>query len=434
MAPVKRSLGLNSILFQKARKILVGGVNSPVRSFRSVGGAPVFIKKAKGPYLYDENGKRYIDFCLSWGAAALGHTHPAVIAAIRTTAVNGTSFGAASIPEIRLAEKIREGIPSMERIRFTNSGTEAVMGALRLARAFTKKDFIVKFDGCYHGHADYLLAKAGSGSFGLPDSAGVPKSFAEQTIVLSYNDLGVAEKTFKQHSKKIAAVIVEPVAGNMGVIPPQKGFLRGLRKLCDRHGIVLIFDEVITGFRFCYGGAQNYFGVTPDLTTLGKIIGGGLPVGAFGGRKEIMELLAPEGPVFQAGTFSGNPLSMTAGLAALKILRQRRFYEKLWRISEKFYKELRQIASQKNIPLQLNAIGPMFSFFFTRSSVVNAETAQKQDVSKFKKFFHELLRQGIYYSPSPFESNFLSFTHATKDLKKTSEAISKAFHIIGENL
>lgn len=421
-------------LFNKARRILVGGVNSPVRSFRSVGGTPVFIKKGKGAYLFGENGKRYLDFCLSWGAMILGHAHPKVVSAVKKAVSSGASFGTASALEIELADKIQRGIPSMERIRFTNSGTEAVMGALRLARAYTKKDLIVKFDGCYHGHADYLLAKAGSGAFGLPDSAGVPKGFTKNTIVLPYNDLSKVEKTLREHNQKIAALIVEPVAGNMGVILPREDFLPGLRMLCDRYGIVLVFDEVITGFRFCFGGAQNYFGVIPDLTILGKIIGGGLPIGAFGGRKEIMNLLAPEGPVYQAGTFSGNPLSMSAGIAALDVLSRKGTYKRLWSRSEEFYAKLRKIATLACIPFQLNAIGPVFSIFFAPGPVCDARTARKQDVPRFKKFFHELLKQGIYFSPSPFEVNFMSLACAPKDLKKTSEAINKAFHIIGENL
>jgi len=424
----------DKILFKKAKQYLIGGVNSPVRSFRSVGGVPVFMKRGKGAYLCGENGKRYLDFCLSWGALILGHAPNSVVRALKKTASRGTSFGAASALEIELAEKIRHAIPSMERIRFTNSGTEAVMGALRLARAFTKKDLIVKFDGCYHGHADSLLAKAGSGAFAVPDSAGVPRTFTKNTIVLPYNDLGKVEKTLKQHHKKIATLIVEPVAGNMGVILPQKGFLPGLRKLCDRYGVVLVFDEVITGFRFCFGGAQNYFGVTPDLTTLGKVIGGGLPIGSFGGRREIMKLLAPEGLVYQAGTFSGNPLSMSAGIATLDILTRKGIYERLWNRSEKFYKAFREIVAQSNIPFQLNAIGPMFSIFFTKNAVADAVTAKKQDIPRFKKFFHELLKRGIYFSPSPFEANFISLAHAAKDFKKTSEAIHKAFHIAGENL
>lgn len=423
---MKKVRDSNLKLFQRAKECLVGGVNSPVRSFRSVGGVPVFMKKGKGSYLFDENGKRYIDFCLSWGASILGHAHPAVTAVIQKAAANGTSFGTVSAHESELAGRVRDGIPSMERIRFTNSGTEAVMGALRLARAFTKRNGIIKFDGCYHGHADSLLAKAGSGAFGLPDSAGVPPAFTKDTVILPYNDLRKVEETLKRCSQKIAAVIVEPVAGNMGVILPHEGFLAGLRKLCDRYGVVLVFDEVITGFRFCYGGAQNYFQVTPDLTCLGKIIGGGLPIGAFGGRKDIMKLLAPEGPVYQAGTFSGNPLSMAAGIAGLRILKRRGSYKQLWKISEKFYKGLRRIAFQQSIPFQLNAIGPMFSIFLTTGPVFDAVMARRQNVPRFKKLFHALLRQGVYFSPSPFEANFLSPAHSEKDLRRSLGAFLKA--------
>ncbi len=412
----------NIRLFKKARKILVGGVNSPVRSFRSVGGIPVFMKKGKGAYLFGENGKRHLDFCLSWGAAILGHAPESVVQALKKTISCGTSFGAATAPEIELAERIRKGIPSMERIRFTNSGTEAVMSALRLARAFTKRDQIIQFDGCYHGHGDSVI----------PESAGVPRALISATRVLPYNDLARVERIFRKEGKKIAAVIVEPVTGNMGVIFPRKGFLAGLRKLCDRHGALLIFDEVITGFRFCYGGAQNYFGVTPDLTTLGKIIGGGLPIGAFGGKKEIMKLLAPEGPVYQAGTFSGNPLSMAAGIAALKQLARPGVYQRLWENSQQFYEELSRIALKAKTPVQLNAFGPMFSIFFTPKAVWNAADARAQDVRKFRKFFHALLKQGIYFSPSPFEANFLSITHLKRELRKTLAAFGKAVERLAE--
>jgi len=417
---------MDKFLLDRAKQCLVGGVNSPVRSFRSVGGIPVFIKKGKDAYLYGEDGKRYIDFCLSWGAAILGHAPKPVTTTLQKAVSQGTSFGTASVLEIKLAESIRKGIPSMQRIRFTNSGTEAVMGALRLARAYTKKDKILKFDGCYHGHADSLLAKAGSGAFALPDSAGVPKAFTRETIVLPYNALEKVERTLFLHHKKIAAVIVEPVAGNMGVILPREGFLTGLRKLCDRFGVLLVFDEVITGFRFCYGGAQNHFRVIPDLTCLGKIIGGGLPIGAFGGRKDIMKLLAPEGPVYQAGTFSGNPLSMTSGIATLKILKRPGFYARLWRRSEKFCKDLRRISGLTGIPFQVNAIGPMFSVFLTPGPVFDAATAQKQDVSRFNKLFHGLLAQRVYFSPSPFEANFIASAHSVKELRKTLGAFLKA--------
>lgn len=413
---MKKSSGRNRQFFLKAQKIFIGGVNSPARSFRSVGGAPLFIKKGKGPYLYDENGKRYLDFCLSWGASILGHAPPAVVSAICAQAARGTSFGTASALETELAVLIREGIPSMERIRFTNSGTESVMTVLRLARAYTQRDRIIKFDGCYHGHADAVLS----------GSAGVSGSLASKTVTVAYNRLGCVENAFRKNQRKIAALIVEPVAGNMGVILPQEGFLRGLRDLCDRHGTLLIFDEVITGFRFCYGGAQDYFRVKPDLTTLGKIIGGGLPIGAVGGRKEIMRLLAPEGPVYQAGTFSGNPLSMTAGISALKALKKPGVYERLFRQCKKFYGTICETVARNKVSLQLNAVGPMFSIFFASKPATDAATAMTQDVKCFRRFYHALLEEGIYFSPSPFEANFISAVHSAADLEKTLRVFGKA--------
>lgn len=423
---MRGSSGVDRRLFARARKIMVGGVNSPVRSFRSVGGVPVFMCKGKGAYLYGENGKRYVDFCLSWGASILGHAPAAVVSAVRKQAAKGVSFGTATALETELAAMIRDGIPSMERVRFTNSGTEAVMSALRLARAFTKKDGIIKFDGCYHGHADALLARAGSGAFGLPDSAGVPRDFVRQTAVLPYNDLAAVEKVLRRQARTTAAVIVEPVAGNMGVVPPRQEFLPGLRRLCDRYGVLLVFDEVITGFRFGYGGAQDYFGVTPDLTTLGKIIGGGLPAGAFGGRKEIMKLLAPEGPVYQAGTFSGNPLTMAAGVSVLRVLRRPDFYPRLWKRAEDLYAGVLGILDAASVPVRLNAVGPMFSLFFASGPVTDAETAKAQNTAAFRRFFHGLLRKGVYFSPAPFEAGFISSEHSAADIRKTLRAMGKA--------
>lgn len=404
-------------LFEKSRRYLVGGVDSPVRSFRSVGGIPIFIKSGRGSRIQSQDGHSLIDFCLSWGALILGHAPGAVVSTLKRAVTQGTSFGAPSATEIKLAALIQKGIPSIERIRFTNSGTEALMSAVRLARAYTKRTLIIKFDGGYHGHADTLLS-----------TAGVPRSLKATTLTLPYNNLEKLEKALKRHGKKIAAVVVEPVAGNIGVILPQAGFLQGLRRLCDRYGVILIFDEVITGFRFCYGGAQDYFGVIPDLTCLGKVIGGGLPIGAFGGGRALMKLLAPEGPVYQAGTFSGNPLSMTAGIATLNILGRRKIYDRFWNRSDLFYEGLRKIARQGNIPFRLNAIGPMFSIFFTKGPVVDAATARRQDISRFRKFFHGLLKQGVYLSPSPLEANFLSLAHESDDLAETLIAVKNFDH------
>ncbi len=415
-------------LFCQARKFIPGGVNSPVRSFQAVGGYPVFIKQGNGSKIYGECGREFIDYCLSWGALILGHAHPGVIEALLETIKKGTSFGTATRIEIELAKLIVEAMPSIEQIRLTNSGTEAVMGAIRLARAYTKKDKIIKFEGAYHGHADYLLAKGGSGqaTLGILASAGVPKEFITYTLVLSYNGIKKLKETVRRYQKDIAAIIVEPVMANCGVILPEQGFLQELRQLADKYNIVLIFDEVITGFRLSYSGAQGYFDVKPELTCLGKIIGGGLPVGAFGGKKQIMQLLAPEGPVYQAGTFSGNPVAVSAGLAALNILKKDNPYPYLERRTKEFCKKIGEKAKDLKIKLKVNNIGSMFSIFFTDREVVDFESAKKQNFRLFKKLFHSLLKNGIYFSPSGLEANFLSTAHSVEDLNETSEFIETA--------
>ncbi|PIU41676.1 MAG: glutamate-1-semialdehyde-2,1-aminomutase [Candidatus Omnitrophica bacterium CG07_land_8_20_14_0_80_42_15] len=415
-------------LFDEARKFIPGGVNSPVRSFRAVGGYPVFIKQGKGSKIYGECDKEFIDYCMSWGVLILGHANPKVTAALLETIKQGTSFGTATRLEIELAKLIVEAFPSIEQIRLTNSGTEAVMGAIRLARAYTKKDKIIKFEGAYHGHADYLLVKAGSGqaTLGIPASAGVPKDFIKHTLVLPYNDIEKVKETVKKYQKDLAAVIVEPVLANCGVVLPEEGFLQSLRKIADKYNIVLIFDEVITGFRLSYTGAQGYFKVKPDLTCLGKIIGGGLPVGAFGGKKEIMQLLAPEGPVYQAGTLSGNPIAVSAGIATLNILKKDNPYPVLEKRTKKFCGKIEEKASDSKIKLKINHIGSIFSLFFSDKKVMDFSSAKTQDVRLFKKFFHSLLKSGVYFSPSAFEANFLSTAHSVQDLDRTLEFIGTA--------
>jgi len=412
-------------LFDEARKFIPGGVNSPVRSFQAVGGYPIFIKQGKGSKIYGECGREFIDYCLSWGALILGHAHPKVTTVLLETIKKGTSFGTATRLEIELAKLIVEAIPSIEQVRLTNSGTEAVMGAIRLSRAYTKKDKIIKFEGAYHGHADYLLVKAGSGqaTLGIPASAGIPKDFIKHTLVLPFNDIKKVKETAKLYQKDLAAIIVEPVEANCGVVLPKEEFLESLRKIADKYNIVLIFDEVITGFRLSYAGAQGYFGIKPDLTCLGKIIGGGLPVGAFGGAKEIMQLLAPEGPVYQAGTLSGNPVAVSAGVATLNILKKNNPYPDLERRTKEFCSSIEEKAKDLKIELKVNHIGSMFSFFFTGREVVDFNSAKTQDVRLFKKFFHGLLKNGVYFSPSGFETNFLSIAHSAEDLNKTLEFI-----------
>ncbi len=409
--------------FQIAKKLMPGGVNSPVRAFQSVGGNPLFINRGDGPYMFDIDGNRYIDFCASWGPLILGHANHAVIEKVQKTLRSGTSFGAPNILEIELASKIIKHIPSIEKMRFVNSGTEAVMSAIRLARGFTGRDLIVKFDGCYHGHVDYLLTAAGSGVINIPQasSLGIPADFIKNTISVPFNDFEMIENVFNNHPGKIAAVIVEPVPGNMGVINSTPGFLTLLRELTRNNGSLLIFDEVISGFRVGIGGAQELFNIKPDLTTLGKIIGGGFPVGAYGGRKEIVDLIAPLGNVYQAGTLSGNPVSMAAGIATLEILEQENFYKNLNSNAEYFYKLIEPFLSNLNI--QLACCKSMFTIFFSDKKPVNFEDTKRCDIEKFSCFHNLLLENGVYFSPSQFETNFISSSHAKSDLEIAAEKI-----------
>lgn len=415
-------------LFERAQDVLVGGVNSPVRAFRRVGGTPPFIARAEGAYLWDADGKRYIDYVCSWGPAILGHAHPQVVAAVQEAAARGLSFGAPCELETQLAEKVRTLMPSMDRVRFTSSGTEAAMGAIRAARGFTRRDDIIKFDGCYHGHADFLLVKAGSGALtgGAPDSAGVPADFTKHTHVATYNDLASVEEILKANPASIAAIIVEPVAGNMGCVPPVAGFLEGLRDLCTKYGAILIFDEVMTGFRVALGGAQQFFNVKPDLTCLGKVIGGGMPVGAYGGRRDIMEVVAPLGPVYQAGTLSGNPLAMTAGLVTLSLLEKPGVYEQLAATAQQLATGLQEIATNAKVPLTAIAVGGMWGFFFHKGPVRNLDDVMQSDAEKFKIFFRAALDAGIYLAPSPYEAAFVSLAHTAKDIDATLLAFRSA--------
>ncbi len=417
-------------LFVEAQKHIPGGVNSPVRAFRGVGGDPVFFQRGEGAYLYDEDGKRYIDYVASWGPMIAGHAHPKVIAAVQDTIAKGLGFGAPTRIETEMAEKVCELVPSIEMVRMVSSGTEATMSAIRLARGYTGRDKIIKFEGCYHGHSDSLLVKAGSGALtlGVPTSPGVPASLAEHTITLSYNDLEQVKTAFAAVGEQIACVIVEPVAGNMNCIPPEPGFLEGLRQLCDSHGSVLIFDEVMTGFRVALGGAQAHYGVTPDLTTLGKVIGGGLPVGAFGGKRAIMEHIAPLGPVYQAGTLSGNPVSMAAGLATLELVSEPGFHADLAAKAEALCAGLRERAAAAGIPLTTNQVGGMFGLFFTEAaSVSRYRQVTECDGERFKRFFHGMLEEGVYLAPSAFEAGFVSSAHGDTDIDATLAAAENVF-------
>lgn len=416
-------------LFAQARRYMPGGVNSPVRAFKAVGGQPLFIARGKGALIYDVDGNEYIDYVGSWGPLILGHRHPEVTAALQECLETGTSFGAPTELEIELARAIVEALPAVEMVRLVNSGTEATMSALRLARAHTGRNKIVKFEGCYHGHADFLLIKAGSGALtlGVPSSPGVPASTAADTIAAPYNDLDTLEAIFAREGEDIAAVIVEPVAGNMGVVPPREGFLEGLREITRRYGALLIFDEVITGFRLSYGGAQTLYNIDPDLTCLGKIIGGGLPVGAYGGKRHIMEQVAPEGPVYQAGTLSGNPLAVTAGLATLKVLKRPGTYEELERKSALLARGLAEAAREAGLVLSFNRVGSMLCTFFTETPVVDYATACTADTRRFAAFFQSMLEQGIYLAPSQFEAAFVSLAHTDEQIQRTVEAARKAF-------
>jgi glutamate-1-semialdehyde 2,1-aminomutase len=415
-------------LFAEAQRLIPGGVNSPVRAFRSVGGQPFFIKRAKGSRLYDVDGNSYIDYVLSWGPMILGHAPGLIIKAIARAAANGTSYGAPTELEVRLATLISRAIPSMEQVRLVSSGTEAVMSAVRLARAWTKRDGVLKFEGCYHGHSDYLLAKAGSGlaTLGLPDCPGVPQDFTRHTITAPYNDLKTVQRLLETHGRELACVLVEPVAGNMGVVPPGDDFLPGLRELTRQHGIVLVFDEVITGFRVHYGGAQALYNITPDLTCLGKIIGGGLPVGAYGGPRKIMEMIAPAGPVYQAGTLSGNPLAVTAGIETLTQLAAPGLYKRLDERAEALAEGLGAAAQKANVPLTLTRVASMMSGFFTRGPVVDYASAKQSNAQAYSTFFHRMLEHGVYLAPSQFEAAFLSTAHTPSDLDATIKAARSA--------
>jgi glutamate-1-semialdehyde 2,1-aminomutase len=413
-------------LFSEAQKIIPGGVNSPVRAFRSVGGTPRFIREAHGAKIIDAEGREYIDYVASWGPMILGHCHPQVVAAIREAAGRGTSYGAPTESEIDMAKRIVAALPSIEMVRMVSSGTEATMTAIRLARGFTGREKIIKFTGCYHGHADSLLVKAGSGvaTLGIPGSPGIPKRLAELTISLPYNDVAAVRDAFDCYGVDLACIIVEPVAGNMGVVAPQPGFLETLRQVTSEHGSLLIFDEVIAGFRVAYGGWQTLAGITPDLTCLGKIIGGGLPVGALGGRREIMERLAPTGPVYQAGTLSGNPLAMAAGIATLDILKGNS-YAALEKMTVSLCNGYRDLFSKKGIPVQINRVGSMFTIFFTQDAVTDFASASRSDTERFARFFQGMLAGGISIAPAQFEAGFVSFAHAGEDIARTLEACEK---------
>jgi len=418
-------------LFEQAQKIIPGGVNSPVRAFNGVGGTPCFIKRAQGAYIYDADDNAYIDYVGSWGPMILGHNHPAILEAVISTAKNGLSFGAPTEVEITMAEKVRELVPSMESLRMVSSGTEATMSAIRLARGYTGRDKILKFEGCYHGHADALLVKAGSGALtlGVPNSPGIPEDFAKHTLTVSYNNLDEVKEIFTKYADEIACIIVEPVAGNMNCIPPVEGFLEGLRDICDQYSSVLIFDEVMTGFRVALGGAQAHYNIKPDLTTLGKVIGGGMPVGAFGGKQEIMDYIAPVGPVYQAGTLSGNPIAMAAGLASLTELAQGNKHQQLSSATEKLAMGLKAAAERNGISLSVNYVSAMFGFFFTedKNTITTYEQATQSDGEMFKRFFHLMLDEGVYLAPSSYETGFLSTAHSDDIIEKTLVAADKCF-------
>lgn len=424
----------SSLLFQQAQNLLPGGVDSPVRAFRAVGGQPLFIERGQGPYLYDVDGNRYIDYVLSWGPLILGHAHPQVVEALKSAIAHGTSYGAPSPLELELAQLIQSFMPNLEMMRFVNSGTEATMSALRLARAYTRRDKIIKFEGCYHGHADYLLVQAGSGvaTLGLPDSPGVPPSIARDTLVARYNDLGSVAELFHRYPEEIAAVIVEPVAGNMGVVPPVEGFLPGLRRLTRDYGALLIFDEVMSGFRVHPGGAQALYQVQPDLTTLGKVIGGGLPVGAYGGRREVMQMIAPSGPVYQAGTLSGNPLAMTAGIATLRQLQQPGTWEALDAAAARLEAGLNEAARRAGVTVQARRVGTMFTLFFSETPPRDWQSVKTCNTQRYARFFRAMLENGVYLAPSQFEAAFISTAHDEAVIAQTLEAASQAMSCLAE--
>ncbi len=424
---MKNRKGNSSSLLRLAEKYIPSGVNSPVRAFRAVGGHPVFVRKGKGPFIWDEAGKKYLDFCASWGPLLLGHAPDGLIEKIRREIADGTSFGAATAKEVELALRIHCFFPSMQKIRLVSSGTEAVMSAIRLARGFTGRKKILKIDGGYHGHADSLLVKAGSGgaTFGIPDSAGIPEELAKLTLSIPFNDFEVLEKIFKKEGKSLAAFILEPVPANMGVVLPEKGYLKRARELTHKNGALLIFDEVITGFRVSEGGAQQLFGIRPDLTCLGKILGGGLPLAAFGGRREIMDKLAPAGPVYQAGTLSGNPAAVTAALWMLDQLNAR-LYQKLNARANDFFERIRNFICENDLPVQVNTLGSMFTLFFSKNAVTDYASAKKSDVQKFARYFNHCLKAGLYLAPSQFEANFISTVHTEPQLETALKVVKKA--------
>ena len=424
-----REMAQSEELFERAKKVIPGGVNSPVRAFGSINMAPRFIRKADQAYLWDEDGNKYIDYVCSWGPMIMGHNHPAVLEAVQKACENGLSYGAATKIEVEMAELMTQMVPSLQMVRMVNSGTEAVMSAIRTARGFTRRTKIIKFAGCYHGHSDALLVKAGSGAMtsGVPDSAGVPSGCTQDTLTAQYNHLESVQKLFDQMGSEIAAVIVEPVAANMGVVLPEKGFLEGLRRLCDENGALLIFDEVITGFRLQADGAQGYFGICPDLTTFGKIIGAGMPVGAYGGRREIMEMVAPAGPVYQAGTLSGNPVAMAAGYTQLSILKEHpEYYKDLNAAGDAFFEEVKKLLQEAGLSWQVNHVGSLGSIFFTRERVFDYESAKKADTQAFAEYARFMIRHGIYVAPSQFEAMFLSTAH-TQALREETLAVMGRF-------
>lgn len=435
MIPNTKHTGAKSLAaFERAKQSLPGGVNSPVRAFQAVGGIPPFIERGEGAYVYDIDGRRYVDYLLSWGPLIAGHAHPDVVKAITDQATRGTSFGAPTEIETQLAEELKQAYPSMELVRMVSSGTEATMSALRVARGYTGRSRIVKFTGCYHGHADSLLIRAGSGvaTFGLPDSPGVPSSIAELTLTAPYNDIDRLRMLFEEYGDDIAAVIIEPVAGNMGLVLPQGGFLQAVRDLTLAYDTLLIFDEVMTGFRVSYGGAQGKFGIDPDLTTLGKVIGGGLPVGVYGGKREIMEQVAPSGPIYQAGTLSGNPLAMAAGLATVKLLQVPGAYERLESVSKRLVQGFLNAGKRAHIPVQGHAIGAMYGTFFASEPIVDYDSAKQADAQMYREYFHEMLERGFYFAPSQLESGFVSLAHSDEQVDQTLAAMDDVMQVLAK--
>jgi len=421
-------------LFARARRALVGGVNSPVRAFKSVGGSPVFMAAGMGPYIFAADGRGFVDYCLSWGPLMFGHARTEIVEAAKAALERGSTFGAATFAEVELAERVQAAFPSMELVRLTSSGTEADMSALRAARAFTGRDLVIKFAGCYHGHVDSLLVAAGSGAttLGIPDSAGVPKAFAATTIVVPFNDLPAVEAAFRKHKGRIAALIVEPVPANMGVVFPKEGFLEALRRVTAREKSLLIFDEVITGFRVCYGGAQTLYGIKPDLTILGKIVGGGLPLAAYGGRKDVMSMIAPEGPAYQAGTLSGNPVAVAAGAATLDLLRSEDPYPRLQQLGDYLCEGLRAAALDAGVPLRIQSFGSMITPFFMEGEATDYASALKADKAAYGRFFHEMLKRAVYLPPAQWEALFVSYAHTDRELDHTIAAAREAFRLVGK--